>query len=309
MIQKANPAAELRPLDGWATLIILTCCVCWGMNQVAIKIATPGIPPMLQAGLRSLLSGLLVFAWAWFRNIPLFERDGSLGAGVAIGLAFAVNFMLVYPGLQYTTASRAVLFIYSMPFFVAIAAHYLIPGDRITPIKAAGLLASLAGLALALREGLSGTTEGSVLGDLLCLGSAMGWALTTILIRTTALRTVVPEKVLLYQLGFSAPVLLIISAAIGETLPPFPEPTILAAFAYTVVIVAFITYITWVWLLSRHPPSAVSSFVFLAPIFGVLSGAALLGETVNMQTWISLALVAFGIALINKPVRATSAKP
>ena len=306
MTQKAESAAGLRPLDGWATLIILVCCVCWGMNQVAIKIASAGIPPMLQAGVRSLLSGSLVLAWAWFRNIPLFERDGSLGAGLAIGAAFAVNFMLVYPGLQYTTASRSVLFIYSMPFFVAIAAHYLIPGDRITQVKAAGLLASFGGLALALREGLTGGSEGSLLGDLLCLGSAIGWAVTTMLMRTTKLRTVAPEKVLLYQLGVSAPLLLIVSAAVGEPIPPFPEPKVLTAFAYTVVIVAFITYIVWVWLLSRHPPSAVSSFVFLAPIFGVLCGAAVLGETVNAQTWISLALVAFGIALINRPVRPAS---
>ncbi|MGE8943704.1 DMT family transporter [Leptospira interrogans] len=305
----AEPAAGLRPLDGWATLIILVCCACWGMNQVAIKIASAGIPPMLQAGVRSLLSGSLVLIWAWFRNIPLFERDGSLRAGLAVGIAFAVNFMMVYPGLQYTTASRAVLFIYSMPFFVAIGAHYLIPGDRITPTKAAGLLASFAGLAVAVGDGLSGKSEGSLLGDLLCLGSAIGWAITTILMRTTTLRAVVPEKVLLYQLGFSAPLLLIVSAAIGEAIPPFPEPQIVAAFAYTVVIVAFITYITWVWLLSRHPPSAVSSFVFLAPIFGVLAGALFLGETVNIQTWISLALVAFGIALINKPVRVDPTKP
>lgn len=306
MTQKAEPAAGLRPLDGWATLIILVCCACWGMNQVAIKIASAGIPPMLQAGGRSLLSGCLVLAWAWFRNIPLFERDGSLKAGLLVGFAFAVNFMLVYPGLQYTTASRSVLFIYSMPFFVAIAAHYLIPGDRITPIKAIGLVASFAGLALALREGLLGGSDGSLLGDLLCLGSAMGWALATMLMRVTRLRSIPPEKVLLYQLGISAPILLAVSAVIGEPIPPLPKPSELLAFGYTVVIVAFITYIIWVWLLSRHPASSVSSFVFLAPIFGMFAGATLLGETVNAQTWISLALVAFGIALINRPVRPAS---
>jgi drug/metabolite transporter (DMT)-like permease len=273
------------------------------MNQVSIKIASAGIPPMLQAGGRSLLSGCLVLAWAWFRNIPLFERDGSLKAGLLVGFAFAVNFMLVYPGLQYTTASRSVLFIYSMPFFVAIAAHYLIPGDRITPIKAIGLVASFAGLALALRDGLLGGSEGTLLGDLLCLGSAMGWALATMLMRVTRLRSIPPEKVLLYQLGISAPILLGVSAAIGEPIPPLPKPSELLAFGYTVVIVAFITYIIWVWLLSRHPASSVSSFVFLAPIFGMFAGATLLGETVNAQTWMSLALVAFGIALINRPVR------
>lgn len=303
-MQTPTPAA-LRPLDGWAILIILACCACWGGSQVAVKIANTGIPPILQAGLRSLCSGLLLWAWAWVRGIPLFRSDGSLKAGIAIGVAFATNFLLVYPGLQYTTASRAVLFLYSMPFFVAVGAHYLIPGDRITPVKAAGLIAAFAGLAVALGEGLGATSpeDHGLLGDLMCLGSAVCWAITTLLMRTTTLRHIPAEKTLFYQLGVSVPLLLGASLLMGEGPPSFADPRVVISFAYTVVIVAFITYVTWVWLLSRHPASVVASFTFLAPIFGVLAGVLILGEPFTWRTLISLVLVAFGIALVNKPAR------
>ena len=313
MTERVDPKlAALRPLTGGAIVIIVVCCMCWGISQAAVKTANTGIPPLLQAGLRSTFAGLLVYAWAMFRGISLFERDGTLPAGLIIGISFAANFMLAYPGLQYTTASRGVLFIYAMPFFVAIGAHFLIPGDRLTVPKIAGLAAAFVGLALALGEGLTGGMSpetSTLLGDLMCFGSAVGWAFSTLLMRTTRLRYAPAEKTLLYQLVVSAPLLVLASLVIGEGPPSFSDPIVVASFAYTVVVVAFISYGTWIWLLSRHPASAVTSFTFLAPVFGVIGGAVLLGETISLRTWAALVLVALGIALVNKPVRAATAKP
>src|SRR5690606_10280163 len=151
--------------------------------------ANAGIPPMLQSGMRSVVSALLLLAWAHVRGIPLFDRDGSLWAGVAAGAAFALEFLLLYQGLEWTTASRGVLFLYSMPFFVAIGAHLLIPGEKLTVTKAVGLVGAFCGLAIALGEGLTGGAgESGLAGDILCIIAGFAWAATTILIRTTALR-------------------------------------------------------------------------------------------------------------------------
>src|SRR5690606_23424908 len=166
--------------------------------------ANAGIPPMLQSGMRSVVSALLLLAWAHVRGIPLFDRDGSLIAGLAAGAAFGLEFLLLYQGLEWTTASRGVLFLYSMPFFVAIGAHLLIPGDRLTVTKVVGLVAAFGGLAIALGEGLVGSNgEGDLAGDLMCIVAGFAWAATTILIRTTVLRFVSAEKILFYQLAAS----------------------------------------------------------------------------------------------------------
>ncbi|MEZ0300706.1 MAG: EamA family transporter, partial [Hyphomicrobiaceae bacterium] len=134
-------------LDVRAVVVVVACCASWGLNQVAIKIASAGIAPVLQAGLRSLLACALVFAWAAMRGVRLFERDGTLWAGIGAGVLFALEFLTLYTGLSHTTASRAVILLYASPFVVAFGAHYLIPGDRLSIAKIVGLTAALAGVA------------------------------------------------------------------------------------------------------------------------------------------------------------------
>src|SRR5690606_26488748 len=283
---------------------MVACCACWGMNQVAVKVANAGIPPMLQAGLRSTVSALLLLAWTQARGIPLFSRDGSLLAGVATGTVFGIEFLLLYQGLEWTSASRGVLFLYSMPFFVAIGAHLLIPGDRLSAGKVAGLLAAFGGLAIALGDGLAGDAAGGdFVGDLLCLIAGVGWAATTLIIRTTVLRFVSPEKVLFYQLAVSAPLMIGASLVAGEGAPSLADPAVVLAFAYTAVVVAFISYVAWFWLLTRYSPSAMSVFTFLTPIFGAFAGVLILGEALTVRLLLALVLVAFGIFLVNRPAR------
>lgn len=147
------PLRAADRLDTRAVLILIACCACWGVNQVAIKIANEGISPILQVGARSVLSGVLVFAWSAARGIRLFERDGTLWPGIICGLLFGLEFVIIYIGLGFTTASRGIVFIYLAPFVVAFGAHYLIPGDKLTIPKLLGLMAAMAGLMVAMREG------------------------------------------------------------------------------------------------------------------------------------------------------------
>lgn len=299
-MQKNVPSSA--PIDGLAVFLVLACCASWGMNQVAIKVANTGIPPVLQAGLRSVVSGLLLLGWARARGIPLFNRDGSLWAGIAAGVAFGLEFLLLYQGLEWTTASRGVLFLYSMPFFVAIGAHLLIPGEKLTVIKAVGLVGAFCGLAIALGEGLTGKAgEGDIVGDIFCIIAGFAWAATTILIRTTTLRFISAEKVLFYQLAVSAPLMIVASLIAGEGSATFSDPRVVLAFAYTAVVVAFISYVAWFWLLARYSPSAMSVFTFLTPIFGAFAGVLVLGEAMTWRLLVALALVALGIYLVNRP--------
>jgi drug/metabolite transporter (DMT)-like permease len=113
-----------------------------------------------------------------------------------------------------------------------------------------------------------------------------------------------PEKTLLYQLVISAPVLLAVSMLAGEAGIGRTAPNVLAAFAYTVVIVAFISYSVWFWLVRTYPPTQVAAFTFLSPCFGVLLGHVILGDPLSWTLGAGLLLVAFGIWLVNRPERA-----
>jgi hypothetical protein len=104
-------------LDSTAMVVLTVLCLCWGLQQVAIKIAIPGVSPALQAGIRSIGSLLLLWGWSAWNGVRLFGRDGSLGPGVAAGLLFALEFLLIFSGMTFTTASRGVIFLFGLADF------------------------------------------------------------------------------------------------------------------------------------------------------------------------------------------------
>lgn len=289
-----------RSIDARAALILLACCAAWGLNQVAIKVANQGISPMLQAGLRSGLALAIVLAWAVVRGIPLTERDGTLWAGIAAGLLFATEFLLMYVGLEHTTASRGIIFLYLAPFAVAVGAHFFIPGDRLTWAKVTGLFAALVGLVVAMGEGVLAPERPTLLGDLLSVAAAVVWGATTVVVRASALRLVSTEKTLIYQLAVSAVALPVASLLMGEPGIVDLSPRVLLGFGYTVVVVAVLSYLAWFWLVRTYPPTRLASFTFLSPVFGVAAGLAVLGEEPTLGLGVALVLVALGIWLVNR---------
>ena len=120
------------------------------------------------------------------------------------------------------------------------------------------------------------------------------------LIRTTRLRAVAPEKTLLYQLAVSAIVLPPASYLMGEPGIIDLSTPVLIAFVYTFSVVAFASYIAWFWLVRNYPPTRVSAFTFLSPVFGVIAGNLMLGEVFTPSLALALGLIAFGIYLVNR---------
>ena len=289
-----------RRLDGLAAAILLVCSAVWGLNQVAIKISLSGISPILNAGLRSLLAALMLWLWCRFRGEPLFVRDGTGRYGMLLGFMFAAEFVFLYAGLAFTTASRSVIFLYSAPFFVALGAHLFIAGERLTRLKTMGLVVAFVGLCLAFADGLYLPSRRELLGDALEMIGGFLWAATTVVVKWRSDRRLTPQRTLFYQLSVSSGVLIALSPLLGERGVHGPTPLVLAAFAYQAVLVAFVTYLTWFWLLQRYPASGVASFSFWTPLFGVVSGFLVLGDRLSGNLGAAAALVAVGIFLVNR---------
>ena len=290
-------------LDAFAIAVLLVCSVAWGLNQVGVKLSVGGISPILGAGLRSLVAGAFLLAGARSRGVPLFRRDGTGDYGLVLGLMFAAEFVFLYWGLTFTTASRSVIFLYMAPFLVALGAHYLIPGERLTGTGALGLVLAFSGLCLAFVDALALPSRRELIGDLLEVMAAILWAATTVLVKRQGHRAVTPERTLFYQLAISGPLLVLLSLAVGERGIANPTPVVIGALAYQAVVVAFASYLTWFWLLERYPASAIAALSFFTPLFGVLAGALILGERLTGYLGAAVALVAAGIFLINRQPR------
>src|SRR5260221_9359421 len=104
-----------RPLDAVAALIMVAITLSWGFNQVSVKLTLPEIPPFIQATVRSTGAFIIIALWARYRGIALMTRDGTLVGGLLAGALFGLEFVLIFPALQFTAASRATLFIYTAP--------------------------------------------------------------------------------------------------------------------------------------------------------------------------------------------------
>jgi drug/metabolite transporter (DMT)-like permease len=287
-------------IDATAAVLMVVLCAVWGLNQVAAKVVNAGISPLLQAGIRSAGAALLLWAWSSLRGVELFGRDGSLAAGLAAGMLFAGEFALIYWGLEFTTASRAVVFLYTAPFFVAIGVHLFVPGEHMRRNQVIGLLTAFAGVVIAFGDGLSLPTWSQLLGDIMLLGGGLLWGATTVVVKATRLATISPNKTLFYQLGISGLVLPFASLALGEPGIFAPTPFIAATLAFQTVIVAFITYLAWFWLVAHYPAGRLSSFSFLTPLFGLIAGGVLLGEAISAALVMAMALVGAGIWLVNR---------
>jgi drug/metabolite transporter (DMT)-like permease len=290
-------------LGGVAIALIVACCALWGLNQVIVKVTIPAVPPIMQGALRSLLAAVLVALWARSRGIALFARDGVTGPGIVAGLLFGIEFCFLYTGVQHTSASRAVLFLYLAPFVVALGMPFIASGERLRRLQSAGLLMAFAGLAVAFGDGLQapGNAGGATwVGDALSAIAAIVWGLTTLWIRATALASAAPERTLFFQLALSAPLMAGASLIAGEPAPQLGDPLALGSLLFQSVVIAFASYLTWFWLLRHYPATRVAAFTFLTPVLGMAAGVLLLDEPMSGALLIGLAGVAVGLWLVNR---------
>jgi len=292
---------QSRPLDALAISVTIALCLTWGFNQVAIKLAIHDIPPLIQSAARSVIAAFLVGAWTQLRGIPLFKRDGTLPAGIAAGALFALEFVLIYRGLIWTTATRAVLFIYLAPFFVVLGSRWFIPGDHFHRSQWFGLLMSFVGIVIAFGLPTPAADPHQMLGDLMMVGGAAAWAATTLVIKASPLNRVSAEKTMLYQLVVSAPLLAATALVYGEHITAMPSALALDALVYQAVWVVSVTYVVWFALVVRYSANRLSAFTFLTPLFGVAAGHLVLNEPLTPPFALAVAFVAFGLVLVNRP--------
>lgn len=290
-------------LDRLAIGLMVLFCTIWGLQQVAIKLASAGISPLWQAGLRSIGATAIVLLWSWLRGVRLLESDGTLLPGLLAGLLFAIEFALIFLGLEYTTASRGVIFLYTAPFFVALGAVWLLPQEHMRRAQWAGMALAFAGILVLFGEHLFTPADGAWIGDLMIVLAAVFWAATTLTVKVSCLARSSAEKTLLYQLGVSAVVLPLLSMALGEPGVFAPTPAVWASLLFQTVIVAGVSYLGWFWLVRHYPATRLSTFSFLTPVMGVLAGGFILGEELSRTVFIALALVGTGIAVANWPAR------
>ena len=291
---------ENRPdhLPGRVMAIALFLALLWGGLGPALKISLAGVPPLGVAWLRFATGMIAITLWAVLvereRIIPTRAEIPHL---LALGVLFTCQIVTLNIGTRDTSAGHSSTLLSAYPLFVALFAHRLVPGDRLSPAKIVGMVAAFAGIAFVFIA--RGGSDGTLRGDAWVILSAV--MLAGLVVYTKRLTAwVSPYRVLLGRMAIGVPAFLI-----GSLLWEDPSAyrfswTTTAAILYQGLVVAAFCFTTWTHLIRRYPPSRVSAFSFTTPLFGVLLSALLLGEPVTPGLGIGVACVAIGVYLANR---------
>jgi len=299
---KTTLEKDVESVNLTSGLFLVLICFLWGANVVTIRISNSGIPPLMAAAFRSLLAAAILWVYVSMKGQSVLFPRGERIHGAAIGCLFAMDFLFLYWGIAFTTASRSIIFLYTHPFWVGLGAHFVVRGDRFTLPKGIGLVLAFVGVISVFSARSERLPQHYWIGDLMEVAAAVFWAATTLYIkRVVQQKPISHYQTLFAQLFYSVP-LLALGALIFERGRPLDlSPVVLIAFSFQVIVVAFLSYLLWFWMIIRFPVSNLTAFTFLAPLFGVILGAAVLSEPVTPLVWLGMGLVGAGIYFVNKP--------
>jgi drug/metabolite transporter (DMT)-like permease len=275
-------------------ILAVVLCILFGANTVATKISFDGFGVLTAATLRFFISSLMIFLWAAATGHSLKIEKKYFKKVLVLAGIFSVQYFFIFWGISKTTASRSVLLIYLQPFFVLLLSHLLIVGDQINFKKFLGMIIGFCGILplfiLKKDIGANFTT-----GDFLVLIGAFLWAVNVVYLKSFIQNTSV-VAITFYNFLLAVPIFLI-GAFIFD-------PVMLRAFCTpatgALVYQGFATgfgFIAWNFLIKKFQVSVVHSFLFIAPLSGVLLGILLLSEPFTINIFFALILISIGIII------------
>lgn len=290
-----------RPLDATAFAIMLVLCLCWGFQQVAIKLAAPDVTTVMQIAIRSGFTAVVLGVYLMWKSGAAQFRDGSLLPGIGIGVLFAMEFLFIAWALNFTYASHVSVFVYTSPIWAALGLHLRLPEERMSRVQWLGVLVAFVGVGIAfVGKGGAGTGEASnlLVGDLLALLGGASWGLTTVVIRTTRISEAPAAKTLFYQVAVATVLMLIVALVTGATHVDLTQTAVLSL-GFQSIIVTLLTFLVWFWMLKRYLATRLGILSFMTPLFGVASAVIVLREPIDPSFAIGALLVLAGIVIVN----------
>ncbi len=284
---------------GRSWLMVAALGLIWGSTFMVIEVTLRGITPLWLAAGRIGFAALLTTAiWA-MQGAKLFEkgpRPPWITLAIIGALSSAVPFMAISWGQQYVTSGFAGVSMAGVALMVLPLAHFMVPGDRLTRRKTLGFLIGFAGVVVLIGPGAfassGATTEG--LGRLALLGAAACYALSSVLMR----RLPPVDAIGLSAVTLIIGAVVVIAASLAvEGPPPLPDQRTLILLAGLGLIPTAGANLLRVLVIRTAGPTFMSLTNYQVPIWSVIMGTIFLGEPLNPNLFLALALILTGVAL------------
>jgi drug/metabolite transporter (DMT)-like permease len=285
--------------------------VIWGSTYLFIKLAIDTMPPLLMAGVRFVVAGLVLLAitarLGGAAGDPIGVRQWRACAITGGLLLLGGNGGVTY-GEQFVPSGIVALLVATVPLFIALFGALFLK-QRLRPMAIAGIAIGLLGTAVLLRPGAGGTADAGHM--LLVLASPLSWAVGSLY----ATRGALPKRVLVatgMEMLCGGALLVIAGLAAGEAPAVHLERISVTSglsLLYLIVFGSLVAFSAFVWLLGKVATTAVATYAYVNPLVAVLLGWAVLGERVTGQTLIAGALIVIAVALILSRPPVAAARP
>ena len=273
-------------------------CVIWGTTYLAIRIAIESIPPLVMAGVRWTLAGVLFALVLRIRGVRL-PRVAEWPAMTVLGillLGFG-NGCVVWAELTVPTGLTAVL-VAAVPFWMVGVELFMKESDPLTIRRIAGLVVGFSGIVLLVWPELElGNGRAFFFGVIATQLACLGWAIGSSYSR----RRHADENVLAaaaLQMLFGGIVLFAIGVLRGELGTIAISARSAGAFVYLVVVGSLGGFTAYVYALKHLPVATVSLYAYVNPVIAVFLGTLVLGETLSPRLAVAGGIVLLGMALV-----------
>lgn len=272
----------------------------WGCNPVAVKMGLADAPPFRLACMRFVLGGITVLAYAWWtrRLGALRIRPGEGWPLLSLGLLFAVQIGLMNTGINRTTAAHAAVLVNSYAVHTVVLAHFMIPGDRMTPGKLGGITIAYAGIVMLFARDFS-FQSATLVGDLIVSASALLLGERIIYMAKTVQR-LDAVQMLVYQSLIGSICFFLASLWWEGEVPTRFTTSLALSLLYQGCVIAGFNFVVNMYLLKVYRPSVLASTSLTSPLFGVLLSAAIAGDRLTPILLVSSLMVAAGIGLTSR---------
>lgn len=284
---------NIRAYSAW-----LVVCIIWGTTYLAIRIGVEHIPPMLFAGVRWIIAGIIFVSILRLKGKKLPSKNDLIHISIAGISLIGIGNGLVVTGEQFIGSGIAALLITTVPFWVVGMESFIPSGPKLNLMIVSGLLLGLLGVILIFNGDWSILLNPTYLLGVLCMfGAVVAWSFGTVYSKY--------KKVSVHPLMSAAMQMLIAGIAqtvlglfLGEGARISFHANGIISFFYLVFIGSIFGYGSYIYAIEHLPLSLVSTYAYINPVIALFLGWLVLGEILNLTIIIAAAVIIIGVIIV-----------
>ena len=290
----------MNPLRGRTLALYVFLCAVWGSTWLFIKIGVRDVPPLRLAGYRMALACLMVLPFALRRRQRNVTRHEAIQIAWNGLLQIGLTYACVFIAAQWIDSGLSALFFATFPIWVGLFAHFMLPGEPLTPRTLVAAALGLAGVAVieapAVARAFDARFGAIAAGGALMLVAALASAYSNTLVKKH-LGNVSPVFNIWGQTLVGSAFLLAGAALFERGIPSRWTPTSVGALVYLALFGTALTFAGLFWLIPRVPVAVIGTIPLVDTVIAVLLGALVLGERITAQIAVGGGLILAGVLL------------